>query len=458
MPRYLYADAHAAAGRKTLPAAAGLNSFLIILMGFGAVILTGALLLMLPAAVRGDQPASMADALFTSVSAVCVTGLVVRDTAVYWSDFGQAVILALIQVGGLGLVTYAVAFAGLSGRKITLLRRTTMQEAVSAPQLGGIVSLTGLILTGTLAAEALGALCMLPVFVRGYGPRGAWMAVFHSVSAFCNAGFDILGTRQAQFVSLTAFTGHPVINGAVMGLIVTGGIGFFTWEDLRRNGLRVRRWHLQTKVILISTALLILVPALWFYLTDLEGLSGSERILAALFQSVTARTAGFNTADLTALSGDSRAVLILLMLIGGSPGSTAGGMKTTTFVLLLANMAAVFSHREDARLFGRRLDRETIRTASAIMGMYLFLFLLSAMVISAGEGLPLGDCLFETASAIGTVGLTLGLTPTLGTLSRCILMFLMFFGRVGGLTLFYAALPRADVSCSRLPKEDITVG
>ncbi len=435
-----------------------LTTFRLIILGFSSVILTGALLLTLPAAVRGDVPASFSDALFTSVSAVCVTGLVVRDTASYWSPFGQAVILTLIQIGGLGIVTYAIAAAHITGRKISLQRKCTMQEAVSAPHLGGIVPLTRLILGGTLLAEGLGMAAMLPVFVSRHGLKGIWLAGFHSVSAFCNAGFDILGTQSKPYVSLTGYAADPVINLAVMALIVTGGIGFLTWEDLRRNGTDVQRWHLQTKVILASTALLILLPAAFFYLTDMRDLSSGERVLSALFQSVTARTAGFNTADLQHLQGSSRAVLIFLMLIGGSPGSTAGGMKTTTFVVLAANMAAVFTHREDARLFGRRLDRSAVRKASAIMWMYMILFLTGAMVISTAEQLPVVECLFETASAIGTVGLSLGITPGLGGLSRAVLMFLMFFGRVGGLTLFYAALSPLDRVSARLPKENVTVG
>jgi trk system potassium uptake protein TrkH len=435
-----------------------LTSFRLILLGFAGLILAGALLLMLPVSVRSGNMVTFSDALFTSVSAVCVTGLVVRDTASFWTPFGQAVLLLLIQIGGLGVVTFAVAIAQMSGRKVSLRQRTTMQEAVSAPQLGGMVPLTGMILRGTLLIEGVGALLLLPVFLPAYGLRGIWAAVFHAVSAFCNAGFDILGTPESPFVSLTGYAADPLLCGTVMLLIITGGLGFLTWEDLRRNGLHIHRYHMQTKVILAAAALLILLPALFFFLTDLRDAPAGTRLLEALFQSVTARTAGFNTVDLTSMRSGSLAVLIVLMLIGGAPGSTAGGMKITTFVILLANMAAVLFHREDAQLFGRRVDRKTIRTASALFGIYLFLFAGGALLISTAEQLPLDECLFETASAIGTVGLSLSLTPTLGAFSRAVLMFLMFFGRVGGLTMFYAAISAGDHRSSHLPVETISVG
>ena len=407
-----------------------------MILGFAGVILLGALVLMLPIATVQRVWTPFHEALFTSTSAVCVTGLVVQDTGSYWSAFGQTVILLLIQIGGLGVITGAVTFLMLAGRNITLKERSAMQDAISAPAVGGIVRLTRFILRGTLIVELLGALALLPVFCRDYGLRGVWMSVFHSVSAFCNAGFDILGRADALYPSLTAYAADPLVNIVIMLLIIVGGIGFLTWDDVCTHGLHLRRYRMQSKVILSATALLITIPAVLFYLTDFADLPVGERVLASLFQAVT----------------------ILLMLTGGAPGSTAGGMKVTTLAVLIANAAAAFHRREDSRLFDRRLDYSAIRNAAAILLLYLSLTFVGAAVISEVEGLPLGACLYETASAAGTVGLTLGLTPQLGTLSQSILILLMFFGRVGGLTLIYAAFSGHDMTYARYPKEMITVG
>ncbi len=435
-----------------------LSTFQIIILGFAGLILAGAFLLTLPFSSRGGAFTPFGDALFTSTSAVCVTGLVVRDTATYWSPFGQLVILLLIQIGGMGVITVAVAFSLLSGRKISLLQRSVMQEALAAPAVGGIVRLTGFLIRTALAIELIGAVLMMPVFCRDFGLSGIWMAVFHSVSAFCNAGFDLMGTEVAPFASLTAYRSEPLINITVMLLIVTGGIGFLTWDDVRKNGRNFRRYRLQSKVALTATGILILVPALYLFFFEFTSLPPGERVLTSLFQSVTPRTAGFNTADLTLLSGAGQSVVIVLMLIGGSPGSTAGGMKTTTAAVLFANVCAVFGRRENVQFFERRIGQETVSAAATVLIMYLSLFFGGALTISLAEGLPMGTCLFETASAVGTVGLSLGLTPTLGPLSRTVLIALMFLGRVGGLTFIYAAFSEPGRNLSRLPLEKITVG
>ena len=435
-----------------------LSSFQIIISGFAGVILLGALLLMLPISATARCVTPFHEALFTATSAVCVTGLVVQDTGSYWSVFGQAVILTLIQIGGLGVVTVAASFALLSGRRISLMQRSTMQDAISAPRVGGIVRLTRFILRGTFLIELIGALAMLPVFCRDYGWRGIWMAVFHSISAFCNAGFDILGTNNNLYPSLTGYVQNPVINITIMLLIITGGIGFLTWDDICENKLHFHRYRMQSKVIVIVTLVLIVLPALFFFFADFGALPLGERIQAALFQSVTPRTAGFNTVDLSAMSGASLGVMILLMLIGGSPGSTAGGMKTTTLAVLLANAAATFRRRDSAQFFGRRLDCGAVKTAATILTMYLALFFGGGVFISIYENLPLSSCLYEAASAVGTVGLTLGITPQLHIPSQMVLIALMYLGRVGGLTLIYAALSGKKTSNAKLPLEEITVG
>ena len=440
-----------------------LSSAQIIIVGFLGVILLGGLLLCLPCATRGEGRASLLDALFTATSSVCVTGLVVQNTATYWSAFGQAVILLLIQIGGMGVVTVAVTITMISGKKIGLMQRSTMQEAISAHNVGGIVKMTGFILRTTLLVELIGAALLAPAFCRDFGPlRGLWYALFHSISAFCNAGFDLLGVNQ-PYVSLTAYAENPLVNVTIMALIIIGGVGFLTWEDIKSKKWRLKAYRMQSKVILVMALVLILLPATYLYICEFSrGMWAEERvgkrILAALFQAVTPRTAGFNTADLTALSETGQSLLILLMLIGGAPGSTAGGMKTTTAAVLLLSSLAIFRRRDTIRCFGRRIDEHVVRDAVAILLMYIVLFFFGAMVISFIEGLPMLTCMFETASAIGTVGLTLGVTPGLCAASRIILMALMFFGRVGGLTLIFAALSGAQHYVARLPKEKITVG
>ena len=414
-----------------------LTTFQSIFLGFFLIIIIGSLLLMLPISSVSGKVTPFNESLFTATSAVCVTGLVVQDTGSYWSTFGQAIILILIQIGGLGVITVAASFALLSGRKISLMQRSTMQEAIAAPKIGGIVRLTGFVLKATLIFELSGAVIMMPVLCKDYGVKGVWLAVFHSISAFCNAGFDILGTDASKYVSLTQYVNCTSINLAVIFLIVIGGIGFLTWEDIYTNKLHFRRYRMQSKVILITSAILIIVPALYFFFFDLNNLPIKQRILSSLFQSVTTRTAGFNTVDLTALQEPSIATMIVLMIIGGSPGSTAGGIKTTTVAVLIANSLATFGRKDSSHFFKRRIDNQVVKNASTILIMYLVLSFTGAVAISTAEKIPFLKCLFETSSAIGTVGLTLGITPELGLFSQLILILLMFCGRVGGLTLIY---------------------
>lgn len=434
------------------------TSFQVIILGFFSVILLGSLLLMLPISTRDGHGASFADGLFTATSAVCVTGLIVRDTATYWSEFGQAVILTLIQIGGMGVVTIAVAIAVASGRKIGLMQRSTMQEAISAHQVGGIVRLTKFILKTSISIELLGALLLAPVFCKDFGIfKGLWYSVFHSISAFCNAGFDLIGIRE-PFSSLTSYASNPIVNFTIMALIITGGLGFVTWADIRKNKFHFRKYNMQSKVILTVTAGLLIFPAIYFFFCEFSNLPIGERILSSLFQSVTPRTAGFNTVDLTLLTETGLMIMIILMLIGGSPGSTAGGMKTTTVAVLFSSALAVFRKQDSAHFFSRRIPDNAVKNAATILMMYLTLFLGGGMVISYIEKVPLMSALFETSSAIGTVGLSLGLTPSLGMVSKAILILLMFFGRVGGLTLIFAALSERNTFGSRYPQEKITVG
>jgi trk system potassium uptake protein len=410
-----------------------ITSFQIIILGFLSVIILGSILLMLPVATRDGKGAVCSDALFTATSAVCVTGLVIHDTATYWSMFGQSVILFLIQIGGMGIVTVAVSVAAFSGRKIGLMQRSTMQEAIAAPNVGGIVRRTKFILKTAISVELIGAAVLAPVFCRDFGFfKGIWYALFHSISAFCNAGFDLIGAKK-PFSSLT-------------------------WEDIKNNKWHFKKYRMQSKVILTVTGALILLPAIYFYFFEFSQMPFAERVWTSLFQSVTPRTAGFNTADLTLISEAGQMLMIMLMLTGGSPGSTAGGMKTTTLAVLVSSALSVFRKKEHIHFFKRRIPDNTIRNAATIFLMYVTLFLVGGMMISSIENIPLITALFETASAIGTVGLSLGITPELGIISHMILIFLMFFGRVGGLTLIFATISEKTSNGSKYPQEKITVG
>jgi trk system potassium uptake protein TrkH len=319
------------------------------------------------------------------------------------------------------------------------------------------VVLTRFIVTATLIVEGIGALIMAPTFIRDFGwGRGIWYAVFHSVSAFCNAGIDLMGVKE-PYSSLTSYVADPAINIAVMGLVILGGLGFLAWDDMRSHGLRIKKYSMQTKVILTVTAFLLIVPSIYFFFAEFSHMPLGERIWASLFQAMTPRTAGFNTADLTAISEPGQMLMILLMLIGGAPGSTAGGMKTTTFAVLIACAISVFRKRDSAQFYGRRIGHDVIATAATLAFMYIGLSVGAAVALSMIEGLPILTCLFETGSAIATVGLTLGVTPTLSFASKVILIVLMYIGRVGGLTLIYAAT-KEKKQMGRLPLDKITVG
>ena len=435
-----------------------ISSFQKIIIGFALLILIGSLLLTLPIASRSGEKTPFVDALFTATSTACVTGLVVQDTATYWSGFGQAVIITLIQIGGLGVITMMLLAYMLTGKKIGLAQRSTMQDSISAHQVGGIVRYTRFILLVTAIIELTGAVLLSITFCSEFGVgRGIWYSFFHSISAFCNAGFDLMGIK-GPFSSLTSYVSHPFVTLVVCLLIICGSLGFLTWQDIKAHKLSFRRYSFQSKVVILFTAILIILPAVYFFFIDFAGLDLKTRTLASLFQSVTLRTAGFNTVDINAMNDVSKLIMMGVMLVGGAPGSTAGGMKITTLAVILSASISVFKRRDSAQMFKRRIDDSTVRHALAILSLYLFLFLTSGFVISLVESLPLIDCLFETASAVATVGITVGITTSLSTLSRLILIMLMFFGRVGGLTLIYATLSGTRNTSSKLPVEKIIVG
>lgn len=438
-----------------------LTSFQIILLGFTAVIFTGAVLLSLPAASVSGESTGFFDALFTSVSAACVTGLYTFDTATYWSGFGQTVILILIQIGGLGVVSSAMAIVWLTGKRINLKQRSTMQEAVSAQHVGGVVKFTGFIMTVTFISELVGCLLYMPVFCKEYGfLKGLWFSVFHSVSAFCNAGIDLMGAKE-QLPSFTSYTGNILLNVTTMLLVICGGLGFATWEDIKNHRHHFKKYRMQSKVILVTTGVLLVVPMIYFFFVEFihwEDMTLKEKILASAFHSVSPRTAGFYTVDISSMNQGTIGVIIVLMFIGGSTGSTAGGMKTNTFAVLVSSALSVFKHRGETDFFGRRIDDDNIHRASALLMLYLTLFITGGVAMCVIEELPLLDCMLESASAITTVGYSTGITVQLGKFSRCILMGLMFIGRIGGLTFMFAGSMHDKKKFSKLPLDKISIG
>ncbi|MCI6044793.1 Trk family potassium uptake protein [bacterium] len=435
----------------------------IIPVIFLIIIFVGTLLLMLPAASKSGEGTGFTDALFTATSATCVTGLVRFDTCTHWSTFGQVVILCLIQTGGIGFMSIPLWLVSLTGHKIGLNSRVLMQNSISAPQVGGMVRLTRFLLLGTFVMEGLGALLLSAVFIPKYGPgKGIYYSVFHAISAFCNAGFDLMGGEQ-QFSSLVTMGNNWYLNLVIMILIIVGGLGFFVWRDLVVTRFHFKKCKLHTKIVLTTSIILIIAGAAIIFLMEFgeigtQGKSIPEQMLNAVFQSVTARTAGFNTVDLTKLTEGSIFMMIMLMLVGGSPGSTAGGMKTTTIAVLTISIISIFRRKKSEEAFGRRMEEGVLRTSACVFMIYLFLISASAMLISKLENVTMLTALFETTSALGTVGLTLGITSQLGMLSKLLLALLMFVGRVGSLTILMAFSSPKRMVASKLPLEKVQIG
>ena len=442
---------------------AKLSSVQIIALGFFLIILAGTALLMLPMASRAPGGASFGDALFTATSASCVPGLVLRDTGSYWTGFGQMVILLLIQTGGLGFMTIATLFQLLLRRRLGLREREVMVDSVSYTQLGGLVPFIRLIFAGTLLAEGAGALLLAIPFVRDFGwSRGLYYAVWHSVSAFCNAGFDLMGGETGAFSSFTAYAGDPLVILPLCALILVGGAGFLVWDDLARCGLRWRRYRLQTKVVLSVNLTLVAGGALVFFLLERNNLGAGrplgEQVLAALFDAVTPRTAGFNSTDTASLSAGSFLLTIVLMFIGGSPGSTAGGVKTTTVFVILVHTLSGVRRQQSANAFGRSIGDGELKRATAVLFTNLTLALTGIVVICGVQALPLTDVLFECFSAIGTAGMSTGVTRALAPASRAVVIFLMYCGRVGSISFAVALLEKKARPPVTLPPERITIG
>ncbi len=412
----------------------------IIALVFMGIILLGSGLLCLPAASRSGQATDFLTSLFTATSATCVTGLIRVDTGSYWSGFGQAVILVMIQIGGLGFMTIASIFFFALRRKIGLRQRLVLAQALSFDQISGVVGLVRNVLRGTLAVEGAGALILALRFWPEFGAaRALWYGVFHSVSAFCNAGFDVLGDL-ASGGSLCGYVDDPVVNLTIMALITIGGLGFAVWGDVRKNR-RFSRMSVYTRLVLsISCGLIVggaaLIALLEWHNPDTIGkLSTSGKLLASAFQSVTLRTAGFASFDQNALRDVTKAVCDVLMFVGGSSGSTAGGVKTVTVGVVVLAAIGTARGRTHVTAFKRSISQSAVSNAMAIALLVLFLSFLGAGAISALDGVSFDNAVYETISALCTVGLTTGITPGLGLASCLILIVFMFFGRVGIMTI-----------------------
>ncbi len=435
----------------------------VIALGFLIIIILGTLLLMLPVSSRDGNATSFLDALFTATSASCVTGLVVVDTYTHWSVFGQIVIICLIQVGGLGFISIGLIIALLLGRRVSLRHRGLMQESVNTLQIGGIVRLTKKMIVGTLIFEGIGALILSIRFAFIMSPaRAVFYGIFHSVSAFCNAGFDLLGC-YGEYNSLCGFEGDWTINLTISALIITGGLGFVVWDDISKNKLNIKRYRLHSKIVLAVTASLLVAGTILFLIFEwnntMAGMNAPTRFLAAFFSSVTPRTAGMNSVDTGALTPASKLLTMILMFIGGSPGSTSGGAKTTTLFVMVAYLWTTMCGKYGIDVFGRRLKEDVVRKAALVIGFNMLLFITGAMVIFAQQPeLGFSDVLFEVISGISTVGMTTGITRSLGTVSRIVIILLMYCGRIGSLSFALSFSENKRVVPLQQPEEEINIG
>lgn len=413
----------------------------IIALSFALVILGGTLILCLPISSRSGEWTPFIDALFTATSSTCVTGLVVLDTYTYWNVFGQIIILILIQVGGLGMMTCISILAIAMKKKFTLGERRLLMQSAGSLQIGGVIKLLRRIIKGTAIFELSGAAILSFVFVPDMGFfKGVWNALFHSISAFCNAGFDLLGGFM-PFGSLAGspYAGNPAVILTLAFLIIIGGMGFIVWSDIAANKFKFKKYSLHSKLVLCTSGVLIVGGTVLFYLfeTDntLKDMSFPQKLMTSFFQAVTPRTAGYADVNMAEITDSSKVLTNLLMLIGGSPGSTAGGIKVTTFAVLAMAALSAARKKRSVRVFKHRLDSDTVMQAGAVFFIYLFALVVAVTSMAAFEPHALNDIVLEATSAIGTVGLSTGITPALGVGSHLILIILMFAGRVGGLTL-----------------------
>ena len=434
-----------------------------IALGFLLIIAAGTILLMLPIASRDGESVGFLNALFTATSSTCVTGLVVVDTYTTWTLFGQMIIILLIQIGGLGFISIGVFFSIFLKRRIGLKERNLIQESVNTLQIGGAVRLVQKIVCYSIVIEGTGALLLMIRFIPQFGwLKGIWYGVFHSISAFCNAGFDLMGQFE-PYGSLTMYYDDVLINLVIMALIIVGGIGFIVWDDISAHKWKMNKYMLHTKIVLVMTLALIIGGSLCFYLFEREnllaGMDWKGQALASIFGAVTPRTAGFNTVDTGAYTEGTRLLTVLLMFIGGSPGSTAGGVKTTTMMVILLYIWSNLRNKKGLNIFGRRLDEDSIKKASTVFFINLLLAAASSLLMSGLEqAMPMSDVFMEVFSAIGTVGISTGITRDVTLASKCLLILLMYSGRIGSMSFALFFTEKKHNAPVKLPIERITIG
>lgn len=432
----------------------------ILATGFAVVIFIGAILLMLPISSADGKVTPFADCLFIATSSTCVTGLVTLDTGTHWNYFGKTVIMVLIEIGGLGFMSFATLFALLFGRKISLQERLIMQESLNSFKLQGLVKTARYVLVFTFTVQITAAIILSTQFIPQFGwAKGIYFSIFHSISAFCNAGIDLFG----NFTSLTSYYNNSVVILTIGCLIIIGGLGFYVWQELYSNG--VKRLSTNTKLVLTVTAILIFGGMALMYIFEMnnpatiQNMDLKGKLLSSWFAAVTPRTAGFNSISTADMSPGARFLTIILMFIGGSPGSTAGGIKTTTFGILFLTVVSVVKGREDVEVFKKRIGRELVIRSISITFIAMCLVTLVTMILCVTEaGASLEYIIYETVSAFGTVGLTLGLTPNLSVAGKFVLAFTMYCGRVGPLTLAIALAKRSTLKGVRYPEDKIIVG
>ena len=433
----------------------------ILALGFILVILVGALILTLPISTTSGESTNFLDALFTATSAVCVTGLIVVDTGTYWNVFGQTVIMILIEIGGLGFMSFTTLIAIILGKKITLRERLILQDAMNTFNIQGLVKMVKYVLVFTVSVQFFGALLFSTQFVPEYGlGRGIFYSIFHSISAFCNAGFDIFG----NFSSLTSYNSNAVVILVASALIIIGGLGFTVWSELY-SSKSLKKVSLHSKMVILMTAVLVLGGTILMLLFEnnnvntIADMSFFDKIMNSFFASVTPRTAGFNSIPTDGMTTAGQFLTIILMFIGGSPGSTAGGIKTTTIGILIVTIVCVIKGREDVEVFKRRFSKELVYRAFTLIFIGLSLVIVVTMLLSYTEkGASFMALFYEAVSAFGTAGLTLGLTSELSNIGKVLIIFLMYLGRVGPLTVVLSITRKRINSGIKYPEGKILIG
>lgn len=433
----------------------------MIAFGFLAVILMGTLLLSLPIAARSGDRTALIDCFFTATSATCVTGLTVLDTYMHWSSFGHVIILGLIQIGGLGFMTIITMFSIFTRKHISLYERRLLMQSAGTIRLSGIITMIKRVVIGTFCVEGMGAVFLSLRFCPKLGfAKGLWYAVFHSVSAFCNAGFDLMG--RFNEVSLTGYYNDPLVCITLMVLIVIGGLGFLVWSDVIKCRFIFKKMELHSKLVLTVTALLVFGGAAVLFMTEkngaFKGMTTGEQVLSAFFQSITLRTAGFFTVDQSKLSNSGYILSTLLMFIGGSPGSTAGGVKTTTMAVAFLNLISVARNNDDVVIFKRKINNKVVIQSVAIIGIHILMASIAIFIICYLEPIGLREVIYESVSAISTVGISMGITSDFNVASKLFIAGLMYSGRIGGMTIVLAIAENSHKVKLERPEEKILIG